>query len=159
MDLRCFPRDIQILPIATYANANSDRNSEVIDMLGYDRCCIVVHYGGIVTNFVGQLYLAHSDAVTDENTLSSGANVASSAIAIADSNDNEVRYLDFGASKRYYQLTMDKDATNACAESVVAYLYNPKAQPITTGAGNTVVGSGTDVVAGEVIALAATGSI
>jgi len=122
MDLRCFPKDIKIVPIATYANANSDRNSEVLDLLGVGRCCIVVHYGGIVTNFVGQLYLAHADAASDENTLTSGANVATSAIAIADDDDNKVKYLDFAPSKRYAQLTFDKDAANACAESAIAYL-------------------------------------
>jgi hypothetical protein len=159
MDLRQFPKDIKIVPIATYANANSDRNSEVIDTLGFERCCIVVHFGGIVTNFVGQLYLAHSDTVTDENTLASGANVSTSAVAIADTNDNEVMYIDFGPSKRYYQLTVDKDATNACAESAIAYLYGAKVTPITTGAGNTVVGAGTDIVTGETIVLAASGTI
>ena len=159
MDLRCFPKDIKIVPIATYANANSDRNSEVIDHLGYGRCCVVVHYGGIVTNFVGQTYITHSDAVTDENTLSSGANVSTSAIAVADNDDNKVHYHDYACSKRYSQVVFDKDATNACAESAIAYLYNPQNVAVTQSTGNTTVGEGTGAVTGEIIGVTATGTI
>lgn len=159
MPVSSFAKDVKIVPILSYASANSDRNSEVIDTAGYDKCTIVVHFATIAANAVTSMYLAHADAASDENTLTSGANVATSSQTIADNDDNKVKYMEFIPSKRYYQLTLDKDATNACAESAVAYLYRAEKVPTTHGTGNTTIGEGTGAVAGEVIGVATSGTI
>ena len=159
MDLRCLPLDCKIVPIATYANANSDRNSEVIDTLGYKRCCVLIHHAAINDSATVNIYLTHSDTVTDENTLASGANVATSnQLVDAAADDNKVRYLDFIPTKRYAQVVFDKDATNAAAESAIAILYNATNKAVTAASGNTTVGEGTAAVLGEIIGVAATGT-
>lgn len=153
-------QDCKVVPILSTANANADRNSEVIDTNGFGGCAIFVHFGAIGDAGTNQIYMKSSDAVTDENTLSGGANVASSAQAIDATNaDNDVKVIDFIPEKRYYQLTVDKDATNACQESAIAILYNAKSRPVTQSTGNTVVGEGTGEVLGEVLGLAVQGTI
>ncbi len=153
-----FYEDVKIVPIASYASANSDRTSEVIDTAGYGGCCVVVHHAAVHDSAAYDIYLASSDAVTDQNTLSSGANVASSSQTVAGTDDDTVRYIDFIPEKRYYQVTFNKDATNACAESAVAYLYNAKSRPVTQAAGGSTVGEGTGAVAGEFLGLAIQGT-
>lgn len=153
-----FAEDVKVVPILSYANANSDRTSEVIDTAGYGGCFVVVHFAAVDNSVTEDIYLASSDAVTDENTLSSGANVASSSQTVAGTDDNTVKYIDFIPEKRYYQLTVNKDATNPSAESAIAYLYNTKSRPVTQSTGNTVVGEGTGAVTGESLGLATQGT-
>ena len=153
-----FYEDVKIVPIASYASANSDRNSEVIDTAGYGGCCVVVHHAAVGNSGAYDIYLASSDAVTDENTLSSGANVANSSQTVADADDNAVKYFDFIPEKRYYQMVFNKDAATTYAESAVAYLYNAKRRPVTQSTGNTTVGEGSGVVAGEWLGLAIQGT-
>jgi hypothetical protein len=150
--------DCKIVPIAKYAAANSDRNSEVIDTKGYGGCCILVTHATIASGSVMNIYLTSSDAVTDENTLSSGANVATSNQVVADTDDDTVKYFDFIPEKRYYQMVFDKDASNSAAESAVAILYNAKDRPVTQSTGNTTVGEGVGAVTGEMMGLATQGA-
>ncbi len=144
-----FYEDVKIVPIAKYASANSDRNSEVIDTAGYGGCCIVMHHATIASGSTYAAYLQSSDAASDENTLTTGANVANSNQTIADTDDDTIHYWDFIPEKRYYMVVMDKDATNSAAESVVAFLYNAKSRPVTQSSGNTTIGEGTGAVVGE----------
>lgn len=154
-----FAKDVKIVPILSFVNANADRTSEVIDTNGYGGCCIVVHFATINDSAVMTIRLSSSDAVTDENTLSGGANVATSSQSVDAANaDNDVKYIDFIPDKRYYQLVVDKDATNASMECAVAYLYNAKERPVTQSTGNTVVGEGTGEVLGEIMNLATQGT-
>ena len=102
--------------------------------------------------------MTSSDAASDENTLTTGANVATSNQLIADTADNTISYFDFIPEKRYYQMVFDKDASNAAAGSAVAYLYNAKDRPVTQATGNTTIGEGTGAVAGEMMGLAVQGT-
>ena len=157
MDIRSLPKDCKIVPIASYVSANSDRNSEVIDTLGYGRCCVLIHHAAIAAGATFNIYLTHADAASDQNTLTSGANVATSNQLIADTDDDTMHFMDFIPTKRYYQVVFDK-ATQAAAEVAVAILYNATNQPITLATGNTTIGEGTGAVAGEYIGLAITGT-
>lgn len=153
------PEDCKVVPILSYANANSDRTSEVIDTKGYGWTLISVHFAAINDSVTEQIYLASSDAVTDENTLNTGSNVATSAQSIAGTADNKVFYMWVKNNHRYLQLTVDKDATNPSAESAIAYLMGAKIRPVTQASGNTTVGEGTGAVAGESVGLETQGTI
>jgi hypothetical protein len=153
-----FYEDVKIVPIASYASANSDRNGEVIDTAGFGGCCVVIHHAAVGNSGAYDVYLTSSDAVTNETTLSGGANVASSSQTVADADDDTVRYIDFIPEKRYYQLVCNKDAATTYAESAVAYLYNAKSRPVTQATGNSTVGEGTGAVAGEWLGVAIQGT-
>lgn len=151
--------DAKIVPVLSYASANTDRNSEVIDTAGYGRCCVVVHTATIAAGATVSMHLTHSDVADDENTLNTATNVAGSSQTIADDDDDEVKYIDFEPSKRYYQLTVDKDGTNLAAESAVAVLYQAKDKPTPHATGNTDVGEGTGLVEGENLGMAVDGTL
>jgi hypothetical protein len=153
-----FAQDVKIVPILSYADANADRTSEVIDTAGFGRYCVVVHFAAVHNSVTEDIYLTSSDVADDENTLNSGANVANSSQTVAGTDDNKAKYIDFIPEKRYYQLVVNKDATNASAESAMAYLYHAKTKDVTQATGNTTIGEGTGAVSGEDLGLAIQGT-
>lgn len=155
-----FSEDVKMVPIlsALTSAANSDRTSEVIDTDGFDGVCVVVHVGSVAASAVQDVYLTSSDVADDENTLNSGSNVADSSQTIADDDDDELKYMDFVPDKRYYQLVVNKDGTNASNESAVAYLYKASDKPVTHAGGTATVGDGTEPVSGEWLGVATQGT-
>ena len=148
---------VRIVPIASYASANSDRTSEVIDCANAAAVRIVVHHAAVHDSATYTIKLQHADAASDQTTLTSGADVSTSSQTVGGTDDDKARYFDFYPTKRYYQVVFDKDATNACAESAIAYLYM-KDRPVTHGAGGSTIGEGTAAVTGETIGYAVSGT-
>jgi len=149
MDIRSLPKDCKIVPILSYTSGTADRTSDVIDHLGFDRCCILVHFAAIAAGGTNSIFRQHADAASNETTLTSGADVLGSLQTIVDTDDNNVKFMDFKPSKRYTQLNVDKDTANACAESAIAILYHAKEVPVTLAGGTSTIGDGTGTVAGE----------
>lgn len=159
MDSRAHVRDAKVVKILNYASANTDRTSGVIDTAGYGQLDVIVSFSAITTNAVTNIYLAHADAVDDANTLNTGANVATTSQTVADDDDGQVFIIgNVIPTKRYYQLTVNKDATNAVAEEAFAILSNPKEMPVTHGTG-TGTGEGHAAVNYESIGTATSGTI
>lgn len=156
MRLAC--HDMKVVPIATYASANTDRTSDVIDTAGFSHCLIVVHFGTIATGAVTTMKLQHADAATNETTLTSGADIEGSLQTIADDDDNQAKFWDVRPTKRFLQVAMDKDATNATAESMIAILYGSGNRPTTQAGGTSAVGDGTGLVEGEILLNPVTGT-
>lgn len=148
--MKQFSQDVRIVPILTYASGTADRTSKVIDTKGFDGCLVAVHFGTIATSAVTDIFLRHADAASDADTLTSGADVAGTSQTVADDDDNEVKYIDvLHPTKRFLQLTVNKDATNACAESAVAYLYRSHSTVPVTHAEGTGTSGGADIADGE----------
>lgn len=148
---RNFSSDVRIVPILSYASGTADRTSAVIDMKGYEGACVVVHFAAIATSGTNSIFLQQADAASNSTTLTSGADVATSAQTVADDDDNEVKYIDIvRPGKRFFQLNIDKDTTNSCAESAVVYLYRGNVRPVTHAEGTGTSG-GTDIAEGEKI--------
>jgi hypothetical protein len=143
-------QDAKIVPILSYASESSDRTSEVIDTKGYRNVLIVMHNAAINNSAAHAYELAHSDAVTNETTLSSGTDIEGTSLAIATDGDDKVQYYDGRPTKRYMQLRVNKDAAQVSAQSAIAYLYNGTGvRPVTQAAGSSTVGEGTGAVSGE----------
>lgn len=158
--IRELTKDVQIMPILTplTADASADRTSEVIDTKGYTRCCILYHCGPQHNSSVLAITLQHADAASDETTLTSGADVADSSQTVAGTDDGRVRYIEFIPTKRFYQLTVNKDASNATNEGAIALLYGADECPVTHAAGGTGAGTGTGSVTGERLGVATSGT-
>lgn len=147
--MKAFSKDVRIVPILSYASGTADRTSNVIDTRGFDAVCIVVHFATIAASAVTDIYLQEADVASDSTTLTSGADLAGTSQTVAADDDNEVKYIDvINPLKRYLQLNVNKDATNACAESAVAYLYKADVAPVTHAEG-TGTGGGVDIAEGE----------
>lgn len=159
MNLSKTTRIVQVLsPLA--AEAATDRTSKVIDTEGFDSCLIVVPVGTIDGSADAQsIKLSHADAASDADTLTSGSDITGSAQAIASDADDNCFYIDVNdITKRFLQLTVDKDTTNNLNEAAVAILYNSKSsQPTTHGEGTGTAG-GTGAVSGELITHPADGT-
>jgi hypothetical protein len=124
--------------------------SKVIDTKGYDSCIIVVQLATIAAGGTNSIFVQEANAASDADTLTSGADLLGSLQTVADDDDNEVKY--FQATKplkRFLQLNVDKDTTNARAESAVAYLYNADEVPVAHAEGTGTSG-GADIAEGEV---------
>jgi hypothetical protein len=148
--MRNFSTAVRMVPCLSYASGTADRTSTVIDTKGFDGLCVVTHFATIAASAVTNIYLQHADAATDNDTLTSGADVVGTSQTVAADDDNELKYIDLRKpTKRYYQLVVNKDATNACAESAVAYLYGPHELPVTQAEGSGTVGGGADITEGE----------
>lgn len=141
-------QDAKIVPILSYASESSTRSSEVVDTLGYKNLCVIVHSAAVHDSAAHSLKLVHSDAVSNETTLSDGADVEGTSQAVSTA-DNTVHYIDGKPTKRYVMLSVVKDAAQASAQSAIAILYNSKRRPVTHAGGTSTVGDGTAAVAGE----------
>jgi len=141
-------QDAKIVNIYAYASGTATATSDVIDTVGYRGLCVVIINAAVHDSAVTVFKLSHSDTATNETTLASGADIAgtSQACSIV---DNTVQYIDGHPAKRFVQLTITKDATNASAHTAVAILYNGKSRPTIHGLGTATVGEGVAATAGE----------
>ena len=66
------------------------------------------------------------------------ADLLGTAQVIADDDDNEIYYIDlYKPRERYVRLYVDKDTSNACAESAIYMQYGPHKLPSTHATGVT----------------------
>lgn len=129
--MKSFKTDIRTLPCLSYASGTADVSSKVIDTKGFNAVAIVVHCATIAASAVTDIYLQHADAASDADTLTNGADVADTSLAIADDDDNQAFVIEvIKPTKRFLQLKVNKDATNAWAGSAIAFLYNADEAPV-----------------------------
>jgi len=123
--------DMKIVDVLDYASGTADRTGPVIDTEGYEGVCFIVKFAAIAASGVNSIKARHGDA-SNGSAITDAADIAGTSQAIADDDDNEVRYIDIKRPlKRYVTLVVDKDTTNACAESAVAVLYGAAKKPTT----------------------------
>lgn len=148
---------VEIVPIASYASGTADRTSEVIDCLDVEAVRVIITHAAVHDSATYAITLQHSDAASDQDTLTTGADVYGSSQTVAGTDDNTIRVIDFVPTKRYYQVTFNKDATNACAESAVV-LLQMKTRPVTHAGGTSAIGDGTGAVNREFLGAAVSGT-
>ncbi len=123
-----FSKAIKMQPVLDYASAASSRNSDIVDTLGFDGVCFVVHLAAIASGGTNSLKVQQGA----DSALGDAADLLGTSVTIADDDDNEVKFIDVPCPReRYLRLVVTKDSSHACAESAIAYLYNAKNQPVT----------------------------
>ena len=127
--------NVKITEALAYASGTADRNGATLDMKGYGGVLIMVHSAAVATGAAYSIK-AQQGAASD---LSDAADLDDTAITIADTDDDTVHWIDLKPTERYCRLVVDKDATNACAESAVYIQYAPYgvSVPITDTDGET----------------------
>lgn len=147
--MKLLSKECRILPCLSYASGSSDRVSKVIDTKGFNTVTIVVHHAAVHDSAVLDVFLQEADAASDADTLTSGADLAGTSQTIAGTADNTVTVIEVNKPlKRFLQLAVNNDASNATAQSAIAYLYNADACP-TTHAEGTGTSGGSATVAVE----------
>ena len=121
-------QNVKITTALDYASGSADRNGATLDMAGYEGVLMVVKLAAIATGAVTSIKAQQGEA----SDLTDAADLAGTAQAIADDDDDQVFVIDlYRPGERYVRLVVDKDGTNATAESAVYIRYGAKEGPIT----------------------------
>lgn len=111
-----------------YASGTADRNGEVFDTAGLEGVLMIVKFATIAAGGVNSIKAQQGAA----SNLSDAADLAGTAQTIADDDDNQIFVIDLvKPQKRYVRVVVDKDTTNACAESAIYIGYGPRVMPVT----------------------------
>ena len=107
-------------------------NGSTLDTQTYnsERILILVHFGAIVSGAVTSLKVEVSDA----SNMSSPADIAGSAITVADTADNTFYMIDIiNPIKRYLRLVVSR-GTQKATVSAVYIVYGVRERPVTSSA-------------------------
>lgn len=112
--------DLKITTALDYASGTADRTGATLDMSGYQGVLMVVKLATVAAGGTNSIK-AQSGAASD---LSDAADLLGTAQTIADDDDNQIFVINlYQPQERYVRLYVDKDATNACAESALYIQY------------------------------------
>ena len=130
-----------------YGTGTADRTGAALDMSGFQEVDIIVQVGTVATGGTNSIK-AQSDSTS---AFSSPLDIAGTAQTIADDDDGQVFIINVqNPPERYVRVYVDKDTSNACAETVTYCQYGPDSKPQT----NTT----TDAVTSEAHVWPATGT-
>lgn len=118
--------DIQIRKALAYASGTADRNGAIIDMAGYEWIMAVVTFATIATGGTNSIKW-QQDTDAAGGTM---ADLLGTGITVADNDDDQVfASLLIKPRERYVRIVVDKDASNACAESAIYILGGKRSLP------------------------------
>jgi hypothetical protein len=118
--------DLQIRKALAYASGTADRTGAIIDMANYEWIMAIVTLATIATGGTNSIKWQQDDAVAGGTM----ADLLGTAMTVADNDDDQVfATLLIKPRKRYVRIYIDKDTSNACAESVVYVLGGKRTLP------------------------------
>lgn len=111
------------------AGATSDiEPSTGIDMQGFEGVLFLVEFGSITSGATTSIK-AQQDTVS---AMSSAADLAGTAVAVSDSSDNKVFWLDvYKPLERYVRCVVDRGDQNAVVDGIIAIQYGASVKPTT----------------------------
>ena len=108
------------------AAGTTDQNSTSVDMKGFDAVQFVALFGTIDATAVTSVKAQGS---SDNSTWS---DLASTAVSVADDDDNQAVILDLNKpSQRYVRCVVDRGTANAVIDGVIALQYHATHEPVT----------------------------
>lgn len=108
------------------AAGTTDVNGAVIDMQNFEGCLFTVPFGAITAGAVTSIKAQQGDAAN----LSDAADLAGTAVTVADDDDNQVFFLDiYRPTKRYIRVVVDRGTQNAVIDGILALQYGPRKLP------------------------------
>lgn len=118
--------DIQIRKALAYASGTADRTGEIIDMANYEWIMAVVTFATIAAGGTNSIKWQQGAAAL----MGDAADLAGTGITVADDDDDQVfASLLIKPRERYVRLYVDKDTSNACAESAIYILGGKRTLP------------------------------
>ena len=125
-------QNVKITSALDYASGTADRNGATLDMKEFDGVLVVCKLATVAAGAVTSIKM-QSGAASD---MSDAADLTGTGVTIAADDDDEVKYIDlYQPRERYVRCVMDKDGSNACAESVLYIQYRGKSAPVTQPTG------------------------
>jgi hypothetical protein len=118
--------DIQIRKALAYASGTADRTGAIIDMANCEWILAIVSCGAVHNSAIYSIKMQQDDAVGGGTM----ADLLGTGITIAGDDDDQVfAILLIKPRKRYVRLYVDKDTSNACAESAIYILGGGRSLP------------------------------
>lgn len=114
------------------AAGTSDINGATLDMSGFEGVLMIVTFGAITAGAVTSIKAQQGSAAD----MSDAADLAGTAQAIADTDDDKVFYIDlYRPEKRYVRLVVDRGTQNAVVASAEYIQYGARSEPTSHGSG------------------------
>lgn len=115
----------------TGAAGTSDLTSEPVDTQGYEGVRFIIGFGAITSTAVTSIKVRQGTA----SNMSDGADLAGSAITIADTDDNKIAITEIHRpQERYVDLVTDRGTANAVVDFLIVELYGARKYPVTQDA-------------------------
>lgn len=119
--------DLKFTTALTYATGTADREGAVIDMKGFEGVIMAVQLLAVATGGANSIKAQQGAAAA----MGDAADLEGTKITIADDDDNQLFVIDvYKPQERYVRLYVDKDASNACAESAMYIQYGAGSKPV-----------------------------
>lgn len=107
-------------------------DSYVVDMQGFEGVRFTVSFGTLTSGAVTSIRAQQAAAKTSATALTSGADIAGSSVAVADTESNKLFVLDiYKPQKRYVQLVIKRATQNAVVNLALAEKYGIVKLPVT----------------------------
>jgi hypothetical protein len=111
-----------------YASGTADRTGATLDMSGFQEVDMIVSLATIAVGGTNSIK-AQSDS---DSAFGSPQDIVGTAMTIVDDDDGQLFILHLAnPPERYVRIYVDKDTSNACAESVLYVQHKPDTKPIT----------------------------
>lgn len=124
-------KDVKVSVGLAYATGTADRTGAILDMKGWDGVLMVFQFGTIAAGGTNSIKAQQDTAAN----MATAADLAGTAQTIADDYDGKIALIDlYQPRERYVRAVVDKDTTNACAETVTYIQYRGKQLPATHSA-------------------------
>ena len=109
-----------------YGTGTADREGATLDMKGWDGVLMIVQLATIATGGTNSVK-AQQGALSNATDM---ADLLGTKQVIADDDDGEIVYIDvYQPRERYVRVYVDKDTSNACAETVTYLQYKGALNP------------------------------
>jgi hypothetical protein len=119
--------NVKITSALDYVSGTADRTGAVLDMQGYEGVLMIVKFAAIASSAVTTIKAQDDTAVG----MGGAADLLGTGISVADDDDNEIFVIDITKPlNRYIRLYIDKDASNATAESAIYVQYGARTLPV-----------------------------
>ena len=124
---------VPAITVTAGAAGTTDIEGSIIDTAGFEGVAFIAQLGAIVSGAVTSLKVKVGDAAN----LSDAADVDGLTLTVADTDDDDIKVLDYRRpSGRYVRLVCDRGTQNA-AISAIAALYGSRDQPVTQPSATT----------------------
>ena len=128
-NMRCemnLGENVKVSSALDYASGTADRTGAILDMSGWEGVLMVVKLAAIAAGGTNSIK-AQQDTDVAGGAM---ADLAGTKIVVADDDDNQIFVIDlYKPAERYVRLYVDKDTSNACAESAIYVQYNGRKAP------------------------------
>lgn len=118
--------DLQIRKALAYASGTADREGAIVDMAGFEWILAIVSCAAVHNSATYSIKMQQGAAPA----MGDAADLLGTGIVIAGDDDDQVfAILLIKPRERYVRLYVDKDTSNACAESAIYILGGARSLP------------------------------